>query len=192
MNDYKILLYQIDTDDGPEWIAEYPELKYCSGGGKTQIEALQMAEEEKRFYLEALKNIGEEAPVPNKFHNYSGKFSVRVSKSLHAKAVVAAQEEGLSLNALVSEALAEKVYNNDGISSVKKLSDATIKILTEQYENMKMTNNQYINSMSEIKRQFAREFDYSVYNYHVLNNNLKNDNFSNMQWGKFNKKMVMN
>lgn len=120
MEDYKILLYQIDTDDGKEWIAEYPELKYCSGGGKTQIEALQMAEEEKRFYLEALKNIGEEVPVPNKFHNYSGKFSVRVSKSLHAKAVVAAQEEGLSLNALVLEALVERVYNKQKLTKENK------------------------------------------------------------------------
>lgn len=79
-----------------------------------------MAEEEKRFYLEALKNIGEEVPVPNKFHNYSGKFSVRVSKSLHAKAVVAAQEEGLSLNALVLEALVERVYNKQKLTKENK------------------------------------------------------------------------
>lgn len=59
MNDYRILLYQIDTDDGKEWIAEYPELKYCSGSGKTQEEALKMAEKEKKFYLEALNALGE-------------------------------------------------------------------------------------------------------------------------------------
>lgn len=59
MKDYKINLYQIDTDDGKEWIAEYPELKYCSGSGKTQEEALEMAEKEKEFYLDALKAIGE-------------------------------------------------------------------------------------------------------------------------------------
>ncbi len=120
MNEYKILLYQIDTDDGKEWIAEYPELKYCSGGGKTQIEALQMAEEEKRFYLEALKNIGEEAPVPNKFHNYSGKFLVRISKSLHTKAVVIAQKEGICLNSLVSEALVERVYSKQKLTEENK------------------------------------------------------------------------
>lgn len=60
MKEYKISLYQIDTIDGTEWIAEYPELKYCSGSGKTQAEALKMAEEEKEFYLEALKVNGEE------------------------------------------------------------------------------------------------------------------------------------
>lgn len=148
MNDYKISLYQIDTADGKEWIAEYPELKYCSGSGKTQEEALKMAEEEKEFYLEALQANGEEAPVPDKLNSYSGKFTVRVSKTLHEKAVLKAQEEGVSLNSLVAEALAEKVYSNDGICAVKELSDSAKEIIHEQHEDFKKTTS-YVENITK-------------------------------------------
>lgn len=149
MKQYKISLYQIETANGPEWIAEYPELKYCSGSGKTQLEALKMAEDEKDFYLEALKAIGEESPICDKSNNYSGKFTVRVSKSLHEKAVMKAQEEGVSLNSLVAEALAERVYNNAGICAVKELSDSAKKMMNEQHEDIKRVNGVYVESIAK-------------------------------------------
>ncbi len=51
-------------------------------------------------YLEACEKIGRK---PQK--TYSGRFVVRVEPDVHARAVVAAQAEGKSLNLWVSEAI---------------------------------------------------------------------------------------
>jgi predicted HicB family RNase H-like nuclease len=55
-------------------------------------------------YLQACRTLGRE---PN--HPYSGQFRLRLPPELHARAAMAAQAEGKSLNAWVSEAISPTV-----------------------------------------------------------------------------------
>ncbi len=49
---------------------------------------------------------GEVVPAPLSVRDYSGRFVVRVSKSLHRSLTIAAAEEGVSLNQLAVQRLA--------------------------------------------------------------------------------------
>lgn len=75
--------------------------------GESVVELRAAFEEAVDDYLETCKQLGRE---PN--HPYSGQFRLRLSPELHARAAMAAQTQGKSLNVWVSEAI-EK-----GITSV--------------------------------------------------------------------------
>lgn len=56
--------------------------------------------------LDDIKATGETPPEPLADRRYSGKFNVRVPESLHRELAIAAAEQGVSLNRLVSDRLA--------------------------------------------------------------------------------------
>ncbi|WIM69480.1 type II toxin-antitoxin system HicB family antitoxin [Corynebacterium suedekumii] len=53
-----------------------------------------------------LQSTGEPVPTPLGERDYSGKFNVRTSPSLHRRLVLAARSEGISLNAYINQKLA--------------------------------------------------------------------------------------
>ena len=62
--EYPMYLYQIETTDGLQWVASFPDLDGCVGGGKTKIEAINEAKINLKEYLEASKEIGIPIPKP--------------------------------------------------------------------------------------------------------------------------------
>lgn len=111
MKNYPIKVFKIETDNGIEWVAEYPDLKGCVGGGGTPAEAVMEAEENKLLYLDTLLIMGKEIPEPKvqKQSKASGKLSLRISKSTHEDLAKSAHEEGISINQFVVEAISEKI-----------------------------------------------------------------------------------
>lgn len=57
-------------------------------------------------YIEARLESGLPIPIPETANNYSGKFVVRLPKSLHQRLVMEAEKEGVSLNQLALYKLA--------------------------------------------------------------------------------------
>ncbi len=53
-----------------------------------------------------LLESGEPIPQPLGMREFSGRFNIRISPSLHRKLVLEAENEGISLNALVTQKLA--------------------------------------------------------------------------------------
>lgn len=106
--DFSISGYQLMTEKGPEWVVDYPELPGISGGGDSYEEALREAQGNKDFYLEYLKERNLPIPIPSDHVDpsmLSGRMTLRVSKSTHQKALIRAEEEGISLNSLLNEAI---------------------------------------------------------------------------------------
>lgn len=68
--------------------------------GESVTELRAAFEEAVDDYLEACRRLGQE---PN--HPYSGQFRLRLPPELHARAAMAAQAQGKSLNVWVSEAI---------------------------------------------------------------------------------------
>lgn len=123
VNDYKILLSSIETEAGPQFIAEFREFEFCSGGGETVDEAIKEAKENLAIYIEELKAMGKPVPAPitDDDYKYSGKFTLRMSKSLHKKAALLAESEGVSLNSIIVEAVAEYIESAPTNKAVDKL-----------------------------------------------------------------------
>lgn len=62
MKDYHINIFYSE-DDG-EYIADIPDLKYCSASGETPEEALREVLEAKALWLEAAQEKGLPIPAP--------------------------------------------------------------------------------------------------------------------------------
>jgi predicted RNase H-like HicB family nuclease len=84
-------------------VAEFPSLSWLD---PDQAEALQGLVGLVAEVAADLESSGEPVPKPISERRFSGKFNVRVPESLHRDLVLAAAEEGVSLNRLVSERLA--------------------------------------------------------------------------------------
>lgn len=100
---YAAKLTRIAPQDGSGWLAEVPQLPGCLSDGKTPEGALANVKEAIECWLAAALEDGDTPPVPRAYEvaEYSGKFTLRVPRSLHRALSEAAQREGVSLSQLV-------------------------------------------------------------------------------------------
>jgi antitoxin HicB len=98
-----------DPDTPGGYIAEAPELPGCVGAGDTPEEALAELRGNMGMWLLVAVEHGEPIPEPNPpptEWEYSGKFLLRVPKSLHRRLAERAAREGVSLNQMAQALLA--------------------------------------------------------------------------------------
>ena len=62
MKDYHINIFYSEEDEG--YIADIPDLRFCSAFGETPAEALAEVEEAKKAWLEVAKETGRPIPEP--------------------------------------------------------------------------------------------------------------------------------
>jgi len=104
----------LPEEDG-SFRAEIAEFPGCNATGESGAEALANLEDAAFDWLMAA--IGNAQPIPAPFdisNDYSGKFVLRLPKSLHKKAAWAAQRDGVSLNQLISTSVAITVGERQG------------------------------------------------------------------------------
>ena len=106
---YTIEVIRDDDDENPGWVARVVELTGCITQGDTFVELGEMIEDAMRLWIETALEDGLEIPEPRPAENYSGKFIVRVPRSLHRQLAEIAEREGVSLNMFVSTALGKAV-----------------------------------------------------------------------------------
>lgn len=99
--------YTVVPDDGSYFI-RFPDLPGCMTQVEDPADIAAMAEEIRTLWIEGEYEDGATIPEPVELSRYSGKFVVRLPKSLHRDLVEAAELEGSSLNAYVTYLLAER------------------------------------------------------------------------------------
>ena len=108
MRNYKVVLYPIRCDDNTvSQSARFPAVDGCVGGGDTPDEAIKEAFENLDVHLKVMEEEGK--TIPKEDEQYSGKFALRMSKSLHEKATMYAEHQGVSLNAFINETLSARI-----------------------------------------------------------------------------------
>lgn len=119
---YMSLAYTRELIPEPEggWFVRIKELPGCMSQGDTADEAMTMIEDALRGWLEAELRNGSVIPEPRPEEDFSGKFVVRVPKSLHRKINDAADDEGVSLNQWIITALAESIGESVTHKATKK------------------------------------------------------------------------
>lgn len=95
---YNFIIKQIEDESGKYFYAKVLELDGCQSTGETFEEAYANIKEATEGWIETKLEAGLEIPLPIGYENYSGKFIVRIPKSLHYQLAVEAAEEGISLN----------------------------------------------------------------------------------------------
>ena len=89
---------QADPDGG--YVIVYPDLPGCLSQAETLDEIPAMAEDARTGWIETEYEEGRNIPEPS-HQEYSGKFNVRIPKSLHRALADAAAQDGVSLNQYV-------------------------------------------------------------------------------------------
>ncbi len=96
---YKFTIYPAEEDG---YVIEIPDLPGCLSQGETIEEAIANIEDAKKCWLETSLENGIDIPEPTTgVNNYSGRFNVRVPKSLHRILAEQAKKENVSLNQLI-------------------------------------------------------------------------------------------
>jgi antitoxin HicB len=103
---YKVVLFPCDEGG---YVAEVPDLIGCITQAETKEEIMEMIEDAKKVWILAALEDGREISEPGKDNDFSGKFNVRVPKTLHRTLVELASSEGVSLNQYINYTLSRVV-----------------------------------------------------------------------------------
>jgi antitoxin HicB len=114
--DYAIEIRPLEKEEGGGFLVTFPDLPGCMADGGTIDEAINEAKDAFKCWMDAQNEWGREYPKPTA-QGTSGKFVQRLPKSLHAKLVRRAKQEGVSLNTLVLALIAEGIGKREGTHS---------------------------------------------------------------------------
>jgi predicted RNase H-like HicB family nuclease len=105
---YLNLHYPITIHPDPDggYVAEIEELPGCMTQAETIDEAFKAIEDARQVWIKGTYEMGQDIPLPRDMEEYSGKFMVRIPRSLHRSLIRAAKQEGVSLNQYVTTLLA--------------------------------------------------------------------------------------
>jgi len=128
-------------EDG-EYFVTFPDLPGCLTGAPTLEELPAMIREGSGLWLEGEYEDGHEMPLPTRWNpndeDYSGKFNVRLPRSLHRALAEAAGRDGVSLNqhvlALLARGEAEKRLTKNADAAEKRRPAHRVAEERESYE----------------------------------------------------------
>ena len=107
---YRLEMVPLSEQDGGGYYARYVDFGTAAhGDGATLEEAARHALEGLKATLEVMLEHGDPIPEPSSSRSYSGKFNVRVPKSLHKALIDEADDEGVSLNMLIVSRLSKSI-----------------------------------------------------------------------------------
>lgn len=132
---YNFRVYQTEANGVRFWVAESSDLEHCVGQGNTPEEAVEELEQNELTWLDVAQQFGDEIPQESirSSAQFSGKFTVRLSRTLHRKLSERAEEEGVSLNALVSEALSG--YVNEPSKKQQEMANEFLRNMSDVMKN---------------------------------------------------------
>jgi antitoxin HicB len=113
---YQVNISPISKEDGGGWLAEIPDLSGCYSDGETPEEAVKNIMEAKKTWIETALKRGQKIPLPRVStdnDDYSGKFTLRLPKSLHRELALSARKENLSLNSYILSLLSYNFGKNE-------------------------------------------------------------------------------
>jgi len=123
LDEYLALQYpfQVLADPDGGYVVVFPDLPGCMTQAETMDEIPVMAEDARRAWMSVAHEDGDDIPLPSYPEDYSGKFNVRLPKSLHRRLAAGAERQGVSLNQYVLDLLARE----DGQASIEQRLDAS-------------------------------------------------------------------
>jgi predicted RNase H-like HicB family nuclease len=110
----------ITPDETGGYVAEIEDLPGCFTQGETLEETYVNMEEARSLWLEVAYEDGQEIPLPRDSQQYSGKFNVRIPRSLHRKLDRMANREGVSLNQFLVSTLSRAVGQQESLQAATR------------------------------------------------------------------------
>lgn len=109
LDDYLNLEYSMSVIADPNggYVAAFPDLPGCFAQAEELGSLMSLADEARVAWISGEHADGHDIPLPSHPEAYSGKFNVRLPRSLHRRLAESAEREGVSLNQHVVSLLSE-------------------------------------------------------------------------------------
>ncbi len=110
LGDYLSLgyVYEVIPADEGGSVVRYPDLPGCFAQVENGEDIRQIAADVLTEWLTLAIEDGDDIPIPQAARQYSGRFVLRVPRSMHASLAIAADREGVSTNTYIVSLLAER------------------------------------------------------------------------------------
>ncbi len=110
LDEYLTLEYpfQVIADPDGGYVVVFPDLPGCLTQADSYEEIAEMAQDVRTLWIETAYDQGLDIPLPSYPEEYSGKFNVRLPRSLHRTLAESAAQEGVSLNQYVTMLLGRR------------------------------------------------------------------------------------
>ena len=94
---YNYIVQPVTDESGSYFYARVLELDGCQSTGETFEEAYENLREAMKEWIETKLEGGFDVPLPVGYDDFSGKFVVRIPRSLHYRLSVEAEQEGVCI-----------------------------------------------------------------------------------------------
>lgn len=111
---YPFLVRPLSKEEGGGYLVEFPDFPGVISDGETPEEAIRNGQDALAAALLTMQEFGDPIPKPGKATSASGQWRQRVPRSLHTRLVTRAEQEGVSLNTLVTTLIAEGLGRKEG------------------------------------------------------------------------------
>jgi len=164
---YPVTLYRAEEGG---FAAEIEDLQGCLTQGETIEEAIENIEEARQLWIKVAYEDGVEIPIPRTDEEYSGRFLVRIPKSLHRRLTEQARYEGVSLNQHVESMLSAGVSTQNIIEIISAgLDKVSRQIVVHRPLAVSYPISQpYVRWMTEVARQEPPIQKFREINYEAL------------------------
>jgi antitoxin HicB len=115
LSQYPFEIRPLSDEEGGGFLISFTDFTECISDGETIEETIQNGMNALQETIAALESLNLAVPEPGSGGSYSGKFIQRVPKSIHARLVIRAKQEGVSMNALVTSILAESLGRREAV-----------------------------------------------------------------------------
>ena len=100
--------FEVLPEPGGSFFVRFPDLPGCFTEAASAAEIAEMAEDARRLWIQVEYEQGHGIPPPAQAAGYSGKFNLRLPRSLHRSLAEGARRDGVSLNQYVVALLARR------------------------------------------------------------------------------------
>ncbi len=106
LGQYQFTVRPLSKEEGGGYLVEYPDIPGCMSDGETVEEAIANGREALRDCLEVFRESGRKLPKPS---IEAAQWRQRLPRTLYSKLTQHAQNEGVSINSLVTSIIAEAI-----------------------------------------------------------------------------------
>ncbi len=102
---YPFLMSVLPSAEGGGYLIEFPDLPGCMSDGETIDETIENGKDAVFCWIETAKEFGNEIPKPGSVDVFNGLWVQQIPEYIHVQILQRAEQNGVSLNTLVTEML---------------------------------------------------------------------------------------
>lgn len=106
LDQFQFTVRPLTKEEGGGYLVEYPDIPGCMSDGETVAEAIRNGREALRDCLDVFQESGRKTPKSN---IEPAQWRQRLPRTLYSKLTKQAENEGVSINSLVTAIIAEAV-----------------------------------------------------------------------------------